>query len=397
MTQTKKPIYLLSGGSEISALAIFEFLCKHDFPVFIISRNQSSLFSKTLNSEHLIILDWVNASVDVTRNLINHRHVNVTCELPLLVPTEDSSLDFMMCMKDHLQEHFEYPFNSCLTKSGYDKAEFFEYLMQQPDLKGILPETYIAHSVEECLSYFTKAGKSLVIKPATKPRSMEFGGMPSKVLFIEKETTSSSLIELLEEHWHLSSKWLIQEACFNKDDREYMWAGTITSQGEIAEFTAVELAKYPAIGGTSCLVMSKRLPEISELAKCVTKAIRFEGICEISFRKNAAGDYKIIELNPRPWLQVGLSDASQSGLLEYLLLTGHRKIDYMFLENVLWISIERIILGIIKGQRGIISESISAIRQANRLLIPPYNSKLRGVKSRWLKRMLGSLFQKTGN
>ncbi|WP_349410216.1 hypothetical protein [Pseudalkalibacillus sp. SCS-8] len=64
---------------------------------------------------------------------------------------------------------------------------------------------------------------------------------------------------------------------------------------------------YPPRSGTTCLVESIEAPELTERAVSVLKAFSYEGIAECEFLYDQKdGEYKLLDINTRPWKWIGL-------------------------------------------------------------------------------------------
>lgn len=80
-------------------------------------------------------------------------------------------------------------------------------------------------------------------------------------------------------------------------------------RGEIkAYWMGKKLREHPIQYGTATMAESILLPEIVEEAKPLVAALGYTGTCEIEFMyDNRDGVWKLIEINPRTWLWVGLA------------------------------------------------------------------------------------------
>jgi predicted ATP-grasp superfamily ATP-dependent carboligase len=109
----------------------------------------------------------------------------------------------------------------------------------------------------------------------------------------------------------------------------------------IAACVARKLRHAGAAAGVGTLVVTCRADELIELSVRFARAMRFHGIAELEFKQDDRdGVFKLIELNPRLWLQAQL--AVDSGidlpLIQYLDLTGQpmpEKATYR--EGVIWL------------------------------------------------------------
>ncbi len=82
-------------------------------------------------------------------------------------------------------------------------------------------------------------------------------------------------------------------------------------KGEIKTFWMGEkLREHPAQFGTATLAGSVYIRECFEQSVLLLKKLNYEGICEVEYLLDPrTGEYKLIEINARSWLWVGLAKA----------------------------------------------------------------------------------------
>lgn len=97
-------------------------------------------------------------------------------------------------------------------------------------------------------------------------------------------------------------------------------------KGEVKTYWMGEkLREHPIKYGTATMSQSVFVPEILQFAKPLVKALNYTGVCEIEFMYEPRdGEYKLIEINPRTWLWVGLAKACgvNYALMIYNYLNG---------------------------------------------------------------------------
>lgn len=83
------------------------------------------------------------------------------------------------------------------------------------------------------------------------------------------------------------------------------------TEGDIKTFwMGDKLREHPIKYGTATYSRSVYIPEILEIAKPLMLQLGYTGVCEIEFLwDNRDKAYKLIEINPRTWLWVGLAKA----------------------------------------------------------------------------------------
>jgi predicted ATP-grasp superfamily ATP-dependent carboligase len=97
--------------------------------------------------------------------------------------------------------------------------------------------------------------------------------------------------------------------------------------GEIkAYWMGQKLREHPIRYGTATMSQSVLIPQVIDEAKPLVKALQYTGTCEIEFMRDSKdGKWKLIEMNPRTWLWVGL--AKECGV-------DYAKMMYRFVNNI---------------------------------------------------------------
>ena len=110
----------------------------------------------------------------------------------------------------------------------------------------------------------------------------------------------------------------------------------------VAYFTARKRLQYPALAGTGIVVEAIRLPELVEPSRRLLRALDFDGISEIEFKRDERdGRLYLIEVNPRHWDQHGLGNAVGVNLSEALYRDATHQPQRKMLqtdESVIWVA-----------------------------------------------------------
>lgn len=119
------------------------------------------------------------------------------------------------------------------------------------------------------------------------------------------------LINKVNEIAQLTNDVMIQELIpFDKNNRVVSFT-CFSIDGDIKTYwMGQKLREHPIKYGTATMSQSILLLEVLEEAKPLMKALNYTGVCEIEFMRDPRdGYYKLIEINPRTWLWVGLAKA----------------------------------------------------------------------------------------
>jgi len=111
------------------------------------------------------------------------------------------------------------------------------------------------------------------------------------------------------------SKKISKEKVFIQELIPYVEENKTTSfaafciNGEIKTYwMGVKLREHPVRFGTAIMAKSVKIDELYITSFKLLKEIEYTGICEIEYLKDPNdGEYKLIEINPRTWLWVGLA------------------------------------------------------------------------------------------
>jgi predicted ATP-grasp superfamily ATP-dependent carboligase len=285
---------------------------------------------------------------------------------------------------------------------GLDKAELFEYLVQT-DCEHIIAPTLTLNSPADAENAWSRFDGDCVVKPSLKPWSMEMREMPGKALMTSTFSDFADFEKKLKACWHYSRQWVVQPRLYTPADGERVVYLARDDNGKTACVIASEPRKQPRYGGTSCEVVTKPMDEeLAFKSQRIADALDLVGLCELAFLKDAAGQWRMLEVNPRPWLQIGLARAAGVPLARQasLALAGHsvdRSLEAFI--GVRWASIELLLISAMSGNYGSrwreCAYAISVLRQANSLAI--YSTESPGVRWRWWLRLLSRLFTKWGH
>jgi len=395
---TKIPAVILSAGSEIVSISIAEALYKKNIPIIIISLGKKSILCDIPQVIDCYQISWPpkdvsNCVKDILNFFLKNNSYMTIIPFPVF-PTEDSGLRFILENRNALQKIFHIPLTSIIKMCGLDKGEFFHFL-NNTSSKSYLVDTIIMDSFDFAFETFKALGQDVVFKPALKPLSMNLKYMDSKVITaFNKKDNNISVLKSLKKSWHNSSIWIAQKRLKISDKGELSWVGIRTKNKIIFGMTVVERWKYPRMGGSACWVQSIENAEIEKKARQILNDLDFCGIFEISFLMNEIDQWEVLEFNPRPWLQIGLVEASELPLIS-MAYCDMLNIDINYKnisikKNVNWVNPERLIISALSGEYGSkILCFIKAIKIIfNAEYITVYKSQFKKIKYRWLTNII---------
>jgi D-aspartate ligase len=121
-------------------------------------------------------------------------------------------------------------------------------------------------------------------------------------------------------------KFMVQSFILGPASNTYSAALYVDARGDcLGSFTARKLRQSPVDAGVGTLVESIDRPDVTELGLRVCRALRYYGIAEVEFKQDDRdGKLKLIELNPRLWVQASLPPRAgvDFALIQFLDLLG---------------------------------------------------------------------------
>jgi len=228
----------------------------------------------------------------------------------VIFPTRDDDLVFLDRFRDDLTRYFHLvvPESSVLS-ACLNKWETYSWAQQA----GVAtPKCWLIEGDSDMQRIMTGLSYPCVLKPVAAHYWRQ--GSNWELVGGRKAICVSSQEELLTEYAAIARadhRALLQEmvpggdeclviaACYL--DRESNW---------VAGFNTQKLVQVPEMFGTGCVVQTVNRPELFDPTIRLLQKMHFSGLAEVEYKWDAAtGDYKLIEINPRPWDQHRLGNS----------------------------------------------------------------------------------------
>jgi predicted ATP-grasp superfamily ATP-dependent carboligase len=241
---------------------------------------------------------------------------DVLGQRPVLFPTRDHDLMFMDRFRAELEPRYllVLPSAAALARSGA-KSETARFA----ERAGVpAPRSWVVERDEDVRAVAAAITFPAVLKPMAAHHWRSANNW--QLVGARKAIVVNSSEELLREYELVSRadrRALIQEAIPGADDCLIVAACYIGRDGTFhAGFNAQKLVQDPPGFGTGCVVQSIQRPELFERTTRLLAAMEFTGIAEVEYKWDArCREYKLIEVNPRPWDQHTLGRASGTDLI----------------------------------------------------------------------------------
>lgn len=99
----------------------------------------------------------------------------------------------------------------------------------------------------------------------------------------------------------------------------------VARQGQVyAAFCHRRLRQYPVTGGPSTMAVSIRDQRLIDLGGRLLRALNWSGVAMVEFKQDAAGEFRLMEINPRLWgsLPLAIAAGADIPLMWYRLAAG---------------------------------------------------------------------------
>ena len=243
----------------------------------------------------------------------------------VLFPTRDSDLVFLDRYRAELEPffHLVIPSRVALART-LDKWETHQ-IAAAAGVRS--PRTWLIEGEDDLRT----AVRDIPYPCVLKPRAAHHWRTPRNWALVgeRKAIGIRSRDQLLTEYAAVAqadARAVVQEVVPGGDDHLIIAACYMDPRLEFqGGFNAQKLVQIPPGFGTGCIVQSVNRPELFDRTVRLLNAMEFSGIAEVEFKWDPRdAEYKLIEVNPRPWDQHRLGAACGVDLihLAYCDLTG---------------------------------------------------------------------------
>jgi predicted ATP-grasp superfamily ATP-dependent carboligase len=270
--------------------------------------------------------------VDLLINKFSHKN-----KRPVLFPTSDEFVKFISDYRNELEKYFLFNVSSKEIIDGIiDKKVQYESAKKAA---VAIADTYYPESVEEVFSIREQLKYPLIIKGRYSFKWREALGGTFKGF---KVNNSEELTKRCSEIFKKKIPIIIQKVIIGPNTNHYKFCAYVEKTGNIlAKFTLRKIRQYPVEFGVGSCIESLEYPELEQTGAHFFNKIGYRGIGSAEFKLDLADNrLKLIELNPRYWMQnehatlCGINFA----LIQYLDLTGQTiDIPKTFKRGVGWV------------------------------------------------------------
>jgi D-aspartate ligase len=285
-----------------TGLGIARSLGERGVPVIGLSAHRSAYGNF---SRYVRTIRCADSSAQPERLLTQVRDLGGT--LPargVLFPTRDSDLVFLDRYRQELEPYFHLviPPADALERC-LNKWETYEWARRA----GVpTPQSWSIGNLDELRNAAAEITYPCVLKPLAAHHWRIASNW--ELVGARKAIRANSREELLNEYASVAradDRVLIQECIPGGDENLIVAACYMDRQSNfLAGFNAQKLVQNPPGFGTGCIVQSANRPELFDRTIALLRAIQFTGIAEVEYKLDERDhEYKLIEVNPRPWDQ----------------------------------------------------------------------------------------------
>lgn len=137
-----------------------------------------------------------------------------------------------------------------------------------------------------------------------------YHAMRKKALLATNEVELKTQLDLINQKYELDETFTQSVIPFDGTNKTISFTA-FSESGEVKTFwMGAKLREHPVRFGTATYAESVMIPELLTLSQKLIKHFNYTGVCEIEWLRDPSdGQYKLIEINARTWLWVGLAKA----------------------------------------------------------------------------------------
>ncbi|VUZ84854.1 D-aspartate ligase [Candidatus Methylomirabilis lanthanidiphila] len=232
---------------------------------------------------------------------------------PVLFLTDDASIVALHRHRHLLENYYRFPLAPWpVLRRIMLKDQLYR------SLEGVvpLPRTCVPIHERQLADVAGDVGYPALIKPLLRclSDSADLNGPPFEKLFGSKAVRVHTFTALTDAYRTASAhgfRVVVQEEIEGPPTSLYSLGLYAARHGGVkATFTSQKLGQVPADFGDGLIVRAVRAPELIPLGERVIRHVGYYGIADIEFKWDARAKlFKLLDINPRPWLWINLLTA----------------------------------------------------------------------------------------
>ena len=341
----------------LAALAVCRSLGERGVPVAVVSENRTAPAQYSRHARRVASprsgdgLALVDTLVKLARS---------EAEPPVLFLTDDASIVAVHQHRAALEPHYRFPMSPWPVLS---RIMMKDQLYQS--LEGVVPvpRTRVPADASELEDVARELGFPVLLKPRLRclGEETEPSAVPFERCFGSKAIRASTFDELAAAYGAARARGfalVIQEEIEGPSSALVSLGLYATRQGTVpAAFTSRKLRQVPADFGDGLVVEATQAPELIALGERIVRHFGYFGIADIEFKwEPRTGVYKVLDINPRPWLWMNLPTACGVNLAyaAYLDAVGRPVEAADFVQRdyrTRWVSVRGLLVHLVRSIR----------------------------------------------
>jgi predicted ATP-grasp superfamily ATP-dependent carboligase len=236
----------------------------------------------------------------------------------ILLPSNDHAVITLSRNKQKLEEYY---------KMLVPEFERIEQIYNKVSLLKTASELGVPVPVTHCYTDTITDGLRLKFPVITRGKHglAFYGALKKKAFIAYSEEELKNQLEAIQQNYSLEDTFTQTVIPFDGGNKTISFTA-FSVNGEIKTYwMGVKLREHPVQFGTATFAESIMEPTLLDLSSKLIKHFKYSGVCEIEFLKDPSDNqFKLIEINARTWLWVGLAKACgvDYGLYIYNYLNG---------------------------------------------------------------------------
>jgi len=222
----------------------------------------------------------------------------------VLIPSNDHAVYTLSRHKKRLEKYY---------KVITPELEIIEKIYDKTALLKLAAENQIPVPFTQCFKTADeKMNSGLKFPVITKGRNgLSFYKSTGKKAFLaENEKELRQHLTEIQSKLDISGTFTQELIPFNGKNKTISFTAFCTNGEVKTHWTGIKLREHPIQFGTATFAQSIKNEICYRHSQVLLGALNYTGVCEVEYLQDPrTGEYKLIEINPRTWLWVGLAKA----------------------------------------------------------------------------------------
>ncbi len=278
--------------SHAVGLSVIRTLEGHDIPILAVDFKEQAA---GLYSRHVVpvLIPHLYDSEDIfTEGMLTIG--SFFKKKPVLFLVDDEDLFLSLKRAGEFEKYYRLPLSPWpIVETIVDKGKLYRNLQG----KGYpIPTTWFFSSLLELDAQKDKILYPVIIKPTFSTTFRRIFGVKAKQF-----DSYEPLRKFADETLEAGIECIVQEFIPGGGDLLYTFAAYSDDDGNtLSAFTGRKVHQYPPDFGTCRLGVSIDHPELEQLGRRLLKILQYRGISLTEYKKDPQGNFRLIEINPRP-------------------------------------------------------------------------------------------------